>query len=89
MENRVGQPILFDGFVDDFENGIGAIQFSLDDGVTWTTYVTEGTVADKGVNWQFSYTPEQPGLYLLKVRAVDTSGNISELISGYAFEVVA
>ena len=36
----VGEPVVFDGYVDDFENNIAAMQFSLDDGATWTTYKT-------------------------------------------------
>ena len=83
----VGEPVVFDGYVDDFENNIAAMQFSLDDGATWTTYKTLGVTADKGVNWHFSYTPTRPGRYLLKARAVDGAGNASALVASYAFEV--
>ena len=83
----VGEPVVFDGYVDDFENNIAAMQFSLDDGATWTTYQTQGVTADKGVNWHFSYTPTRPGRYLLKARAVDGAGNASALVASYAFEV--
>lgn len=85
---RVGQPIPFSGYVDDFDQGIAAIQFSLDDGATWTTYETEGTVTDKGVNWRFDYTPASPGRYLLKARALDKQGGASALVSRFAFEVL-
>ena len=77
----------FDGYVDDFERNVAAMQFSLDDGATWTTYETRGTVADKGVNWHFTYIPTQPGRYLLKARAIDGEGNASALVASYAFEV--
>lgn len=85
---HVGDPIAFQGYVDDFDEGVSAVQFSLDDGVTWTSYKTAGAVADKGVNWHFVYTPECPGRYLLKARAVDESGCASMLVSGFAFEVL-
>ena len=71
MAHRVGEPLEFDGYVDDFERNVSAMQFSLDGGATWTTYQTAGAVIDKGVNWHFVYRPERPGRYLLKVRAVD------------------
>lgn len=86
--HHVGEAITFSGYVDDFAHRIAAIQFSLDEGATWTTYETAETVADKGVNWQFVYTPAHPGCYLLKARAIDGQGNASPLVSGHAFEVL-
>lgn len=86
---RVGEPVAFDGYVDDFEYRIAAIQFSLDNGASWTTYETAGTVAEKGVNWHFVYTPTQPGRYLLKARAVDGKGTAAALVENYTFEVQA
>ena len=44
-------------------------------------------MADKGVNWHFTYTPPHPGRYLLKARAIDGEGNASALVASYAFEV--
>ena len=85
---HVGEPIAFDGYVDDFDEGVSAIQFSLDDGATWTSYETAGAVAERGVNWRFAYTPERPGRYLLKARALDEQGRASSLVSGFAFEVL-
>ena len=77
----------FDGYVDDFVHNVAAMQFSLDDGATWTTYETRVVMADKGVNWHFTYTPPHPGRYLLKARAIDGEGNASALVASYAFEV--
>lgn len=86
-KHRIGEPIVFSGYVDDFEGGISAIEFSLDEGRTWTAYETPGTLSERGVNWSFAYTPEQAGRYLLKVRAVDERGRAASVVSGYAFEV--
>ena len=86
--HRVGRPISFSGYVDDFYQGVSAIQFSLDDGATWTSYDTDGAVIDKGVNWHFDYTPTRPGRYVLKARAVDKRGVASVLVSRFAFEVL-
>ncbi len=87
VAHRAGEPIEFDGYVDDFERNVSAMQFSLDGGATWTTYPTSGAVIDKGVNWHFVYRPERSGRYLLKVRAVDGAGAASDIVAEYAFEV--
>lgn len=85
---RMGDPVVFEGYVDDFAEGVSALEFSLDDGETWTAYATTGAVAERGVNWRFVYTPERPGCYLLKARARDAQGRSSSLVSGFAFEVL-
>lgn len=87
VAHAVGEPILFEGFLDDFEDGVAAVQFSLDDGASWTAYETTGAVADKGLNWRFEYTPKAPGRYVLKVRAVSGAGEPSSLVTRFAFEV--
>ncbi|WP_160212669.1 hypothetical protein [Adlercreutzia aquisgranensis] len=86
--HHVGQPIVFEGYLDDFDNGVAAVQFSLDDGVSWTDYDTSNAVAEAGLSWRFVYTPEEAGCYLLKVRAKSRSGAVSPLVSGFAFEVL-
>ncbi|WP_211328390.1 hypothetical protein [Paraeggerthella hongkongensis] len=85
---HVGDPVEFEGYVDDFAEGVSALEFSLDNGETWTAYATTGAVAERGVNWRFVYTPERPGCYLLKARARDARGRSSSLVSGFAFEVL-
>lgn len=87
MAHQVGKPLSFDGYVDDFEHKVSAVQFSLDGGVTWTTYPTTGAVVEKGVNWHFVYRPEIAGFYVMKVRAVDGGGRASNIVAEYAFEV--
>lgn len=82
-----GQPIGFSGWVDDFERSIAAIQFSLDGGEHWTEYATPGVSAERGVRWQFAFTPPRAGRYLLNVRARNGFGDVSDLVSGYPFEV--
>ncbi len=83
-----GRPIEFSGYVDDFDRAICAMEFSLDDGASWTAYPTAAVDKSRGVNWQFVYTPEQPGRYLLKVRPVTEDGEPSNLVAGFAFEVL-
>ena len=68
FQGYAGQPIEFAGYVDDFDRTICAMEFSLDDGASWTAYPTAAVDKSRGVNWRFVYTPETPGRYLLKVR---------------------
>lgn len=84
----VGRPIEFSGYVDDFDRTIVAMEFSLDEGASWTAYPTQAIDKSRGVNWQFVYTPERPGRYLLKVRPVTEDGEPSNLVAGFAFEVL-
>ena len=66
-----GAPIEFAGYVDDFDRTICAMEFSLDDGASWTAYPTAAVDKSRGVNWRFVYTPETPGRYLLEGAARD------------------
>lgn len=85
----VGRPIEFAGYVDDFEHAIAGIEFSLDGGDTWTAYETRAVDKERGVRWKFVYTPEKPGRYLLKARAIASDGlPSSSLVTGFAFEVL-
>ncbi len=83
-----GRPIEFAGYVDDFDRTIRAMEFSLDDGASWTAYPTEAVDKTRGVNWRFVYTPPQAGRYLLKVRPVTEDGEPSPLVAGFAFEAL-
>ncbi len=77
MNGRVGHPMRFKGSAYDFGHAIVAIQFSLDDGATWTTYETPETNDFQNVGWTFDYAPEEPGCYVLKVRSVNDEGAAS------------
>ncbi|MEC4273682.1 tyrosine-protein phosphatase [Adlercreutzia sp. R25] len=84
----VGCPIELSGYVDDFDRTICAMEFSLDDGTSWTAYPTTAVDKSRGVNWRFVYTPQSPGRYLLKVRPVTEDGEPSSLVAGFAFEAL-
>lgn len=58
---RVGVPIVFEGWADDYDRRIAAVQFSLDDGATWTEYPTDGADAVRWVYWRFEYLPKRKG----------------------------
>ena len=82
-----GDTIVFEGYADDYDVPITAIEVSMDDGETWTTYEVEGATEDKWVYWYFGYTPEAAGTYKLQVRAVTEEGVVSPLASTIVFAV--
>ena len=84
----IGEPIGFEGYANDYDKAIVGIQFSLDNGSTWTTYETEGATSDRWVYWHFEYTPEKTGVYILKARSVNVDGKASPLAAAVRFEVV-
>lgn len=71
---HVGVPLEFKGTAYDFGHRIAAIEFSLDEGKNWTRYDTEGTNDYQNLTWTFTWTPEQPGFYVLRVRSVNDEG---------------
>ena len=85
---KAGYDITFEGVADDCGSPITAIEFSFDDGATWTNCATEGATADKWVNWQFTTSFAEPGNYNLSVRAKTADGVVSPLEASLEFEVV-
>ena len=63
------------------------MEFSLDRGQTWTRFSTEGSDLSKWVYWHFTYTPENPGAYVLSVRAETADGLITEFPDEMMFNV--
>ena len=83
----VGNEITFEGVADDLGSPIEAIEFSFDEGATWTSCTTEGATADKWVNWQFSTSFETAGDYRMTVRAKTADGVVSPLAATLLFQV--
>lgn len=74
VRGEIGHPLVFEGYANDPDCRIQAVQFSLDDGETWTTYETSGSQPDRNLYWRFEYTPEQAGIYQLLIRSVNEDG---------------
>lgn len=70
----VGKPYTFEGYAHAYEFGITSIEFSLDNGETWTSFDTTDSQKGKWLYWNFTFTPEQPGGYVLSVRAFAEDG---------------
>lgn len=71
VRGTVGTPMVFEGYANDYDKCIKAVQFSMDDGETWTTYETPDTVPDKNLYWKFEYVPQIAGMYQLLIRSVN------------------
>lgn len=85
---HVGAPVLFEGWADDFDRRIVAVELSLDCGATWTTFETEGADEARLVQWRFEWLPQTPGSYQCKARAVNERGDVSPIPAVHSFEVL-
>lgn len=74
---RVGESVELSGYADDFERPIEAVQFSLNDGKTWTDYPCAGSDAERLLRWRFEFVPKQEGSYRLLVRSKNDLGETS------------
>lgn len=74
VECTAGNPVHLNGYAYDYGRAISAVQFSLNEGRTWTTYDTPGTNDHQTLRWSFDYTPRRPGVYRMRVRSVNDHG---------------
>ncbi len=89
MECKVGEPVAFSGWASDYDRAIVAVEFSLDDEVTWIRYPTPHTTSDRWVKWDFSFTPQREGDYLLKARSINEDGAVSPTVASAQFRAIA
>lgn len=85
----IGEPIEFKGYVETHACDISGMEFSLDNGVHWTSYPSKPNGDSQGFSWRFVYTPLQQGLYCLRARAILQGGQPSHLISTIPFMVAS
>ncbi|MEG0027623.1 MAG: hypothetical protein RR360_06960 [Raoultibacter sp.] len=84
----VGKTMLFEGWADDFDKKIVAVDFSLDGGTSWTHKPAPNTDAIRWVWWTFEWEPTIPGSYTVLVRAVNEDGVVSPYPASHSFEIV-
>lgn len=83
----VGQPMCFEGWADDYDKKITAVEFSFDNGASWDHQATPDTDAIRWVWWNYEWTPEKPGSYTLLVRAINEESKASPYPASQRFEV--
>lgn len=76
---RVGEKLQLSGYANDFDRSICAIEFSLNEGKSWTIYPTPGTESDLNLYWSFDFTPTEPGTYEMLIRSVNSLGETSPI----------
>lgn len=87
VRGEAGRPVTVEGYAQDFGFPVAAVQFSCDDGGTWTTYDTPDAADDRNVNWAFTFTPPRSGRYDLLVRAVSADGRATPQPARVAVDV--
>jgi DMSO/TMAO reductase YedYZ molybdopterin-dependent catalytic subunit len=75
---QAGIPFTFEGYADAFDESIAGIEISMDRCKTWTRYETTGAATDRWVYWYYTFTPTEPGAYIICVRAVTEKGLASD-----------
>lgn len=74
---KAGEPFTFEGYAEGLNYAVGSLEFSMDMGETWTKFETPGTTPRCWTWWNFTFTPEEPGAYVLQVRGETTAGGHS------------
>lgn len=76
---EAGKPYTFEGYSYGVFDQIVNVEFSCDGGNTWTSFDTSNSDKTKWIYWNFTFTPEDPGAYLLKVRSTTDTGRVTYL----------
>lgn len=76
---KADEPYTIEGYAFALSGKVNAVEISMDQGASWTTFDTSDTDDDKWVYWRYTNTlPE--GSYVFYVRAVDEGGNATPII---------
>lgn len=71
---ETGKPFTFEGYADAYDEAVVKLEFSMDNGKTWTPYDLGQTDPSKWVYWHYTWTPESDGSYVLMVRGTTDTG---------------
>lgn len=73
-----GEEYTFEGYAYGIDETVTTVEFSMDDGATWTKFDTSDSDKYRWVYWHFTWTaPEKTGAYVLQVRATTDNGRVS------------
>ena len=69
---QAGEPYTFEGWCNAWEDPVIALEFSMDNGATWTRFDTPGCDTERWVHWTYTWTPEVDvdTAYVLQIRGV-------------------
>ncbi|MCI8565880.1 MAG: molybdopterin-dependent oxidoreductase [Lachnospiraceae bacterium] len=75
---ELGKPFTFEGYAQAFDKQITAVEISLDRGKSWTRYDVSDSATDQWVYWYYTFTPQEPGAYVLTARSISEDGLVTE-----------
>lgn len=67
-----GEPYTFEGYADGWYDQVTAVEFSMDQGATWTRFDVPDSDVNRWVRWSFTWTPpaDTDAAYVLQMRTV-------------------
>ncbi|CAK7021683.1 MAG: hypothetical protein PEGG_00891 [Paraeggerthella hongkongensis] len=74
---ETGKPFTFEGYADAYDEAVTKLEFSMDNGKTWTAYDLGQTDPRQWVYWHYTWTPETDGSYVLTIRGTTETGLVS------------
>ena len=74
---QTGEPHVFNGYADAYNEKITSVEISMDKGATWTKYDIEDMDPHLMLTWTWTFTPESDGSYVMMIRATSESGRVS------------
>lgn len=74
---ETGKPYTFHGYADAYNEEIDYLEFSFDNGETWTKFEVDGEDVNKVMWWNLTWTPPEKGAYTITVRAATVEGSVS------------
>ena len=77
---ETGKPFTFEGYADAYDEAVVKLEFSMDNGKTWTPYDLGQTDPSKWVYWHYTWTPGSDGSYVLMVRGTTDTGLVGNNI---------
>ena len=76
---QTGKPYTFHGYVDAYDEKIACMEISMDRGKTWTPYEIGDTDVNKMITWNYEFTPEKDGSYVMMVRGITETGRVGNI----------
>lgn len=83
----VGKKMRFEGYAQDFDRSIVAVELSFDGGASWLVCTIADAASDKWVWWTFDWIPQNAGSHQVLVRARSDDGTASPISASHVFEV--
>jgi hypothetical protein len=85
----VERPLKIAGWADDYDRSIVAVEFSMDNGATWTRFETPEATSGRVTYWEIDITPHETGAHVVLVRSINEDGKASPVPARVYFRAYA